>query len=66
MNGWGADVTQATAQVVLTTLFLTGAILFVLLGQDSLAVGLVGAIAGQGATVGVSRAVNGGPNGYHK
>jgi hypothetical protein len=52
-------VTQATAQVLLTTLFLVGAVVFVLLGQDSLAVGLVGAIAGQGAAVGVRSAVNG-------
>ena len=52
-------VTQATAQVLLTTLFLVGAIIFVLLQQTELAVGLVGAIAGQGATVAVQTAVNG-------
>ena len=52
-------MTQATAQVLLTAIFLVGAIIFVLLGQTSLAVGLIGAIAGQGATVGVSKAVNG-------
>jgi hypothetical protein len=52
-------VSQATAQVLLTLLFLTGAVVFVLLGEDSLAIGLVGAIAGQGATVSVSKAVNG-------
>jgi p-aminobenzoyl-glutamate transporter AbgT len=52
-------MSQATAQVLLTSLFLLGAIIFVVLGQDALAVGLVGAIAGQSATVGVNLAVNG-------
>lgn len=52
-------MTQTTAQVLLTLIFLVGAVVFVLLGQDSLAVGLVGAIAGQGAAVGVSNVANG-------
>ena len=52
-------MTTATAQVLLTTLFLVGAIIFVLLGEDALAVGLVGAIAGQGAAVGVQTVTNG-------
>jgi hypothetical protein len=52
-------VTQTTAQVLLTSLFLFGAVVFVLLGENALAVGLVGAIAGQGAAVGVSTVANG-------
>lgn len=59
MNVEGAEVSEATAQVLLTLLFLTGAIVFVLLGVNELAVGLVGAIAGQGATVAVRRGTNG-------
>jgi hypothetical protein len=54
-------MTVATAQVLLTALFLVGAIVFVLLGEDQLAIGLIGALAGQGASVGVSTAVNGKP-----
>lgn len=52
-------MTQATAQVLLTALFLIGAVVFVLLGQESLAVGLIGAICGQGASTGIRSAVNG-------
>lgn len=52
-------MTQATAQVLLTLIFIVGAIVFVLLGEDALAVGLVGAIAGQGAAVGVQQVTNG-------
>jgi len=52
-------VTQATAQVLLTALFLASAIVFVLLGENQLAIGLIGACAGQGVSVGVRSAVNG-------
>jgi hypothetical protein len=52
-------VTQATAQVILTALFLIGAMVFVLLGANDLALGLIGAICGQGVSVGVRSAVNG-------
>lgn len=52
-------MTQATAQVLLTLILLVGAVVFVLLGEDALAVGLVGAIAGQGASTGLRSAVNG-------
>ena len=50
---------QATAQIILTLILLFGAIAFVLMGADQLAVALVGAIAGQGASAGVRSAVNG-------
>jgi len=53
-------VSQATAQIVLTLILLAGAIIFVVLDQDPLAVALVGAIAGQGASAGIRSAVNGG------
>lgn len=52
-------VSQTTAQIVLTLILLGGAIVFVLLDQQSLAVALVGAIAGQGASNGVRSVVNG-------
>lgn len=52
-------MSQATAQIILTLILLAGAVTFVLLDQQQLAVALVGAIAGQGAAVGVRNAVNG-------
>jgi hypothetical protein len=52
-------MSAALAQIILTLILLVGAIVFVLLEQQSLAVALVGAIAGQGAAVGVQTAVNG-------
>lgn len=44
---------------MLTLILLAGAVLFVLLDQDELAIALVGAVAGQGAAVGVQTATNG-------
>lgn len=58
-------MTQTTAQVLVTTLFLTFALLFVLLDAGPLAAGCVGAIAGQGVSAGVRKAVNGNGNGKH-
>ena len=52
-------MSQALAQIILTLILLAGAVLFVLLEQQELAVALVGGVAGQGAAVGVSSAVNG-------
>lgn len=52
-------MSQTTAQIVLTLILLAGAIAFVLLEQQQLAVALVGAIAGQGASGVVRSAVNG-------
>ena len=52
-------MTQGLAQILLTVILLIGSIIFVLIDQQSLAVALVGAVAGQGAAVGVSTAVNG-------
>ena len=52
-------MSQTTAQIVLTLILLFGAIVFVLIGSDQLAVALVGAIAGQGASGVVRSAVNG-------
>lgn len=52
-------MTQTSAQLVLAAMFLAAAIVFVLLEQESLAVALVGALAGQGASAGVRSAVNG-------
>ena len=52
-------MTPAKAQIVLTLILLLGAIVFVLLNQQELAVALVGAVAGQGAAVGVASATNG-------
>ncbi len=52
-------MTQTTAQVLLTAIFMAGAIVFVVLGSDQLAVALVGAIAGQGAAVVVAKTTNG-------
>ena len=53
-------MSQATAQIVLTLILLSGALVFVLIGSDELGVALVGAVAGQGAAVGIHTAVNGG------
>jgi hypothetical protein len=53
------EVNQITAQIILTFILLAGAIIFVILDSQQLAVALVGAIAGQGAAVGVRSAVNG-------
>jgi len=50
---------DSTAQIVLTLILLFGAVVFVLLDSQQLAVALVGAIAGQGASAGVRSAVNG-------
>lgn len=52
-------MSQSTAQIILTLILLFGAIVFVLLGEHQLAIALVGAIAGQGASAGVRSAVNG-------
>ena len=52
-------MSQTTAQIVLTLILLFGAVAFVLIGSDELAVALVGAVAGQGASAGVRSAVNG-------
>lgn len=52
-------MSQTTAQIILTLILLAGAIIFVVLDQQQLAVALVGAIAGQGASAGVRSAVNG-------
>ena len=52
-------MSNALAQIVLTLILLCGAIVFVLLEQQQLAVALVGAIAGQGASAGVRSATNG-------
>jgi len=52
-------VSHALAQIILTLILLCGAVVFVLLDQQELAVALVGAVAGQGAAVGVSTALNG-------
>lgn len=50
---------QAEAQIVLTLILLAGAVAFLLLKADELAIALVGAVAGQGAAVGVSTVTNG-------
>lgn len=52
MNGRGA-------QLILTALLLTAAVVFVLVGAQQLAVALVGAVLGQVASVGVRAASNG-------
>jgi len=52
-------MSQALAQITLTLVFLAGAVVFVLLEQQELAVALVGAIAGQGATISTQAVVNG-------
>lgn len=62
MNEGEAEIvqmSQATAQIVLTFILLVGAIIFVLLDSQQLAVALVGAIAGQGAGLSIQKAVNG-------
>lgn len=50
---------EPVAQIVLTLILLVGAVVFVLLDEDELAIALVGAVAGQGAAVGVRHAANG-------
>jgi hypothetical protein len=52
-------VSEAVAQILLTLILIAAAIIFVLLNEDELAIALVGAVAGQGAAVGVRRAANG-------
>ena len=52
-------MSNTTAQIILTLILLFGAIVFVLLDQQPLAVALVGAIAGQGASAGLRSATNG-------
>ena len=52
-------MSQTTGQIILTLILLFGAITFVLLDEQQLAIALVGAIAGQGASAGVRSAVNG-------
>ena len=59
ISSYTSLVSQTTAQIILTLILLFGAITFVLLGADQLAVALVGAIAGQGASGVVRSAVNG-------
>jgi len=50
---------EVTAQVILTLAFLLFALVFVLLDKEQLAIGLVGAVAGQGASAAVRTATNG-------
>lgn len=52
-------ISQSEAQIILTFILMLGAVVFVLLEEKSLAVALVGAVAGQGAAVGVATATNG-------
>jgi hypothetical protein len=52
-------MSQALAQIILTMVFLGAAVAFVLLKQDALAIGLVGAVLGQGVSVTINTAVNG-------
>lgn len=52
-------ISQAEAQIVLTVILLVGAMIFVLFDENELAIALVGAVAGQGAAVGVQAATNG-------
>lgn len=52
-------MTSAGAQVTLSAMFLVAALLFSLLGYQEMAVGLIGALCGQGASTGVSAATNG-------
>ncbi len=52
-------MSEATGQIVLTLVLLVGSIIFVLLDEHELAIALVGAVAGQGAAVGVRHAANG-------
>ena len=47
------------AQIMLTLILLAGAVLFVVLEEQELAIALVGAVAGQGAAVGIGKAANG-------
>ena len=50
---------ERTAQIVLTLILLAGAIIFVLIDSQQLAIALVGAVLGQGASTGIRTAVNG-------
>jgi hypothetical protein len=52
-------MSQALAQIILTTVFLTAALGFVLFGEQGIAIGLVGAVLGQGISVTVNTAING-------
>jgi hypothetical protein len=52
-------MSQALAQIILTMVFLGAAVAFVLLEEDELAIGLVGAVLGQGVSVTINTAVNG-------
>lgn len=52
-------MSQTHAQIILTLILLVGAIIFVILDSQQLAVALVGAIAGQGASTGIRAATNG-------
>lgn len=52
-------MSEPVAQIVLTLVLLAGAIIFVLLDEHALAIALVGAVAGQGAAVGVRVASDG-------
>jgi hypothetical protein len=52
-------MSQSYAQICLTSLLLLAAFGFVLLDQQNLAVALIGAVAGQGASVAVRTAANG-------
>lgn len=53
-------MSSAAAQLTLTFMLLAFALVFALIGLSELAVGLVGAVLGQGASVGI-RAANGKP-----
>jgi hypothetical protein len=52
-------MSPAVAQIMLTLILLVGAVVFILLDEHELAIALVGAVAGQGATIGVQNVSNG-------
>ena len=52
-------MTQAAAQIVLTLIFLVAALAFELLGEETIAVALIGAVLGQGVGVTVQTTING-------
>jgi hypothetical protein len=52
-------MTQATAQIFLSLLFLGAALAFVLVNEDEIAIALVGAVLGQGVSISITTAVNG-------
>lgn len=52
-------MSEPVAQILLTLILLIGAVVFVLLDEHELAIALVGAVAGQGAAVGVRNVANG-------